>query len=298
MKKFFSLFLSALLLCTLVACSDNSGGEYTLSLGTALSEDIESLTLSGTCAAVVTDRDGRIVLCRLDSAEAEARIEGTGVAHTTVEHTKYEMGDSYGMKQNGGAIAEWYEQARYFESFAKGKTLEEISSVKTGESDLSGGCTIDVTDFVRAIAAAMKSDKGVSFSAEGDMSAGLAIVASVRDSKGNAEFLYDSAATVVADGKVAAALTDSSESTLTLKDGKGESFVYGGTKSELGEDYGMVEHGGALAEWYIQARNYASAAKGKSPEELSTLPVDNVSGCTIDAEPLKEALVRAGKNVR
>ncbi len=298
MKKVISILLVLACTCILSACSDGKGGDYSLSIGTALSEDIEELSVSGTCAAVVTDGEGRIALCRLDCTETKATITDKGVDTSHTAHSKHEAGESYGMAEGGGALSEWYKQAEFFERFAKGKTLEEISEIKSGDAELVSGCTIDVTDFVRAIAAAMRSDKKVSFTPDGDMSAGLAILASVSDSKGNAEFLHDSAATVVCNGKVVAAITDSSEATVTVKDGKGENFIYGGTKLELGYNYGMVEKGGAAAEWFEQAKNYAATAKGKAANDLSSLPVENVSGCTIDAEPLKEAIVKAGMNVR
>ena len=297
MKKLISVLMMIALLCTLSACS-KKGGEYSLSIGTALSEDIGELSVSGTSAAVVTDKDGKIILCRLDCTETDASLSDKGVDGRVTESSKYELGSAYGMKEKGGAIAEWYEQASYFENYVKGKTLEEISEIRSGDAELEGGCTIDVTDFVRAIAAAMNSDKKISFTPDGDMTMGLAINASVTDSGGNAEFLHDCAAVVVCGGKVVSATVDSAEATITVKDGKGDSFVYGGTKLELGKNYGMVEKGGAIAEWYEQAKSYAATASGKTVDELSSLPLENVSGCTINAEPLRAALVKAGKNVR
>ncbi len=297
MKKLIALALVLSSLCLLVSCGEKDG-DYKLSVGTALSEDIEGLTVTGTSAAVVTDREGRVVLCRIDSADMKATVTDGKVTGVATEKSKYELGDGYGMKENGGAIAEWYEQATYFENYIKGKTIVEIEGIKTKDAELSSGCTIDVTDFVRAVSAAIKSDKRVSFSAEGELSAGVSIICSSTDSNGNAEFLYDTAATVISDGKIAAACIDSAEATVTVKDGKGAEFIYSGTKNELGSDYGMVEKGGAIAEWYEQAANYAKSATGKSADSLSSLPTENVSGCTINAEPLKAALVRAAKNVR
>ena len=298
MKRIISVLLVLSALLVFSACGEKKDGEYSLSIGTALSEDIDELSVSATCAAVVTDGSGRVALCRLDCAETKATLTDKGVSGSVTEKTKYELGNSYGMKETGGAIAEWYEQARYFENYVKGKTLDEISAIHSGDSELEGGCTIDVSDFVRAIAAAMNSDKKIPFTPDGDMTAGLAISSSVTDNDGNAEFLNDSAATVICGNRVVAATVDSSEATITVKDGKGDSFIYGGTKLELGKNYGMVEKGGAIAEWYEQAKNYAATANGKTAEELSALPIENVSGCTIDAEPLKAVLVRAAKNER
>ena len=298
MKKLMALLLVAAFCCAFCSCGKESG-EYRLSVGVALSEDIEGLSLTGTSAAVVTDREGRVVLCRLDSAEVDASLTDKGIVGKVAEKTKVELGDAYGMVEKGGAISEWYKQSEFFEKYVVGKTIVEIEKIKTGDAELVSGCTIDVTDFIRAISAAIKSDKRVEFDAEGDMSAGLSIVfSSTADKDGNAEFLYDTAAVAVSGGKVVASFIDSAEATVTLKDGKGYTFVYSGTKNELGAKYGMVEKGGAISEWFEQARSYGSSAVGKSPDELSSLATENVSGCTIDAEPLKAALLRAAKNLR
>lgn len=297
MKKLtaFILLLSALLV--LCACGEKEG-EYRLSVGTVLSEDLDSLTVTGTSAAVVTDRQGRIVLCRLDCAEVGATVTDKGIIGQVAEQTKAEAKESYGMKEAGGAISEWYEQAAFFEKYVTGKTIADIEGVKKGDADLSAGCTIDVTDFIRAIAAAIKSDKKLDFTPEGDMSAGLSISLSSTDSNGDVEFLYETAAAVVSEGRIAASFVDSAEATVTVENGKGKSFVYNGTKYELGMSYGMVEKGGAIAEWYEQAKSYAQSTVGKTPDSLSSLPTENVSGCTMNTEPLKAALVRAAKNIR
>ena len=297
MKRFIAILLMAAALCFLVSCGDKEG-DHRLSVGVALSEDIEGLSVTGTSAAVVTDREGRVLLCRLDSAEVSASYTDKGIVGSAAEKTKAEAKEEYGMTDKGGAMSEWYKQAEYFEDYVKGKTIVEIEKIKTGDSDLKSGCTIDVTDFIRAISAAIRSDKKVSFTADGELSAGLSIILTSTDNGGNAQFLYDTAAVAMADGRVVAAFIDSAEATVTVENKKGKSFVYTGTKNELGAKYGMVEKGGAIAEWFEQAKSYAKGSVGKTAEELSSLPVENVSGCTIDAEPLKAALLRAAKNKR
>lgn len=297
MKRLIAILLMLSALCLLVSCGEKEG-DYKLSVGVALSEDIADLTVTGTSAAIVTDREGKVVLCRLDSAEVGAEATDKGVVGSAAEKTKAEAKDSYGMVDKGGAKSEWYRQAEFFENYVKGKTIVEIEKIKTGDADLEAGCTIDVTDFIRAISAAIKSDKKVDFSADGEISAGLSIIFSSVDNKGNAEFLYDTAAVVTSADRVVAAFIDSAEATVTVENKEGKTFVYSGTKNELGAKYGMVEKGGAIAEWFEQARSYAKSAVGKSASELASLPVENVSGCTIDAQPLKAALLRASKNIR
>jgi len=46
------------------------------------------------------------------------------------------------------------------------------------------------------------------------------------------------------------------------------------TKNELGENYGMVAWGGAIAEWDAQAAAFAAYVTGKTPEEVSGIAVD------------------------
>ncbi len=297
MKKVIScLVLVCFVLCAFTACSKKEG-QYSLSVGTVLTADTSDMLQSGTSAAVITDADGKIVLCRLDCAEAKAELSEGRVKETIVEKTKFELGDSYGMKK-GGAMSEWFEQARFFESYVVGKTLSEVEGIKTGDDALKSGCTIDVSDFTKAIAKAINSDKKAVFSANGDLKLGLAIRASVSPEGDDAAFVHDVSAVAVCEGVSVGAVIDSAESSMTINDGKAESFIFGGTKLELGDKYGMVEHGGAKAEWYKQAKDYADTSIGKEPDKLSSLPVENVSGCTIDLDPLKAVLVRAGANVR
>lgn len=298
MKKLISILLLACIITVALYSCAKKEREYTLSTGTVLSEDLSSSSLSITSAAVVCDTDGRIVLCRLDCAELEARTENGKVKSYVVEKTKHELRDDYGMKENSSAFAEWYVQAENFEKKVVGKTLAEVGKIKSGDAELSGSCTIDVSDFVKAIDKAMNSDKKVSFTGTDKISAGIAIASSVADSGGNAEFLADIAAVVAFEGKTVAAIADAAEAKMNLKDGKGESFEYSGSKLELGDGYGMKEYGGAQWEWYEQSQSYADTAVGKSPDSLDSLSVENVSGCTINAAPLKAALSRAGKNLR
>ena len=55
------------------------------------------------------------------------------------------------------------------------------------------------------------------------------------------------------------------------------------TKNELGENYGMVAYGGAVAEWNEQAAALASYAVGKTVEELKTMAIDE-TGYAADAD--------------
>ena len=68
-----------------------------------------------------------------------------------------------GKIKDGG---EWDEQAKAFEEFCKGKTLDEVAAIETEKrdeehtsvpksgSDLAAGCTMDIGAFLEAVAEA------------------------------------------------------------------------------------------------------------------------------------------------
>ena len=45
------------------------------------------------------------------------------------------------------------------------------------------------------------------------------------------------------------------------------------TKNELGENYGMVAWGGAIAEWNEQAASFAAHVTGKTAEEVAGIAI-------------------------
>ena len=65
------------------------------------------------------------------------------------------------MKGTSPIGKEWYEQAASFETWAKGKTADEVAKAagedgKPTDTDLSSGCTISITQFQAAVADALK----------------------------------------------------------------------------------------------------------------------------------------------
>lgn len=300
MKKIIAISLVLVFALFAFASCGAKEADYTLGIGTAVTDTKAKLKVSFTSAAVVMDSEGKVVLCRIDAADATATLDDDGVVETAkVDKTKAEMGDAYNMVAYGGAKSEWYKQARFFEDYVVGKTQAEIEAIKTGDADLVAGCTIDVADFVVAVTNAMKSDKKVSFKAPETMTAGVAINARMTDKKGNAQYLSDCSAVVKVDDKVVAAIIDSCEATVELNDsGAGVGFTYAGTKLEQGDNYGMVAYGGATAEWYAQAQAFANTAVGKTYEEVNGLATEGVAGCTIDVGTYHVALVYATRYAR
>ena len=76
--------------------------------------------------------------------------------------TKNQLGENYGMKAWGGAVAEWNEQAASFASYVTGKTAADVAGIAVNEktapteADLSSSVTIAIGGFQALIAKAMQ----------------------------------------------------------------------------------------------------------------------------------------------
>jgi len=118
-----------------------------------------------TLAMLALDADKKVTVAKIDVAQIYTKEDGTQVVET-----KGELKEGYGMKetsaQNGKIKdgGEWYEQAKAFEDYCKGKTVDEIAKVETEDfhggkaakegTDLAAGCTITLDAFLEAIAKA------------------------------------------------------------------------------------------------------------------------------------------------
>ena len=114
---------------------------------------------------VLTRKDGKITSCCIDSVQAKIAFDATGTITTDLSaavKTKNELGEGYGMKAWGGAIAEWNEQTASFASYVTGKTAAEVAgiavteSTKPADADLSASVTIAIGGFQALIAKAMQ----------------------------------------------------------------------------------------------------------------------------------------------
>ena len=290
------LILSVL---SLSGCQKKADG-YSMGLGVFLKESADSLSMDATAAAVILDSDGRIVDCRIDRSSVSAKLDGSKVTATGADKTGYELGKELTV----GNGKYFYEGASFFEGYVKGRSLSDIEALERAslteslDTELVAGCGTDPSGFIGALKRAMISERKASLSPSEELKVGLGIDASVKGDGEGVTFVYGIGAVAVSDGKVSASVIDAAEAEITLEGGVGKELIYAGTKLELGDVYGMVKNGGAAAEWYVQSANFAKTAKGKSSDSLSSLPVENVSGCTIDARPLKSSLIRAKENTR
>ena len=71
MKKFVTAIILVCMMLSMAACGGSSEAEYKLGMGVVVSTDSSSdnnAQVDATVATVVTDANGKIVLCRLDCA--------------------------------------------------------------------------------------------------------------------------------------------------------------------------------------------------------------------------------------
>ena len=116
-----------------------------------------------TSVAAVTMKDGTITSCVIDAVQAKVEFDATGTITTDLTapvQTKNQLGENYGMKAWGGAIAEWNEQAASFAAYITGKTPAEVAGIavdettKPTDADLLTSVTIKIGDFQSLIAKA------------------------------------------------------------------------------------------------------------------------------------------------
>ncbi len=118
-------------------------------------ENSGNAQLDATVTALTMQGDV-ITSCAIDAVQAKVAFDAAGVITSDVTApvaTKNELGENYGMKAWGGAIAEWDEQAASFAAYVTGKTAAEISGIavdagtKPTEADLTSSVTIAIGGF-------------------------------------------------------------------------------------------------------------------------------------------------------
>ena len=259
---------------------------------TAKSTNAEKADYDVTLVAVLVDDDGIIRDCIIDSIGASVEFDATGTITSDVTaplKTKNELGYDYHMKDYGNAVAEWFEQADALAQYAIGKTVAELKNGavdSTGYapdgSDLASSATIYLGGYVSAIEVAVSNAKHLGAQAGDELR--LAAMPSLKSSvsataekAGTAQLDCDATALTVKDGVITSCYIDSLQAKVEFgTDGvitKGVSSAVE-TKNQLGERYGMVSWGGAIAEWNEQAASFASYISGKTAAEVAGIAVD------------------------
>ena len=317
--------------------------EYTLGMGTVVSLESSktgTAQVDATVATVVLDKDGKIVFCRIDVAQNKVNIADGFVTIPAEFKTKQELLYDYNMSAFGsdnngdGIVLEWFEQAKLFEEYVIGMTVEEVQNlsiqfvndhyISADEELLTAGCTMQITDFRDAIVKACNDDQAVKFECEGEFTLGLAINSyndgskDAEEADGAVQVYSDIAAAVVADGKIIATLNDAIQPKIGFDwEGNITTKTFSGTKRELKEDYHMSAFGsdnngdGIVLEWYLQSAEFSKYVVGLTADEVKALETQLVNdhhisvdedlltaGCTMQITGIKEVVAESANNAR
>lgn len=245
-----------------------------------------------TLAAVTVDDNGVIQSCAIDSVPAEVKFDNKGVITTdlaTVIDTKNEKGENYGMVAYGGAVAEWDAQVKAVADYAVGKTVEELKNgdidMTTGKakdgSDLSSSATIYLAGYVYAIEAAVNNAQHLGANAGDEL-----VLTTLNEVKSSTSADAENAGNAQLDATVAVVTRNNGVITSCYIDSVQAKVAFDATgtittdltapvqtKNELGEAYGMVAWGGAIAEWNEQAASFAAYITGMTADEVAGIAV-------------------------
>ena len=321
--------------------------EYKLGMGIVVSmasSATNNAQVDATVATVVLDAEGKIVACRIDVAQNKMNVAEGAVDTAATFKTKMEKGDEYGMagkvdNDGNGVMLEWYEQTKAFEAYVVGKTAADVEAIETqfvnghyiavDEALLGAGCSMQITDFIAAVVKACKDEQGMAFKTADTFTLGLAAktsaaesTAATADAQAVVKMYSDFAATVVANGKILAALNDAIQPNITVgAEGEIVNASYKATKRELKEEYGMtpaVNYGmdpngdGVVKEWYVQSELFSKYVVGMTAAEVAGIETaansigyqmstdaDLVAaGCTIQITAIKAVVAQAANYAR
>ena len=261
----------------------------------ATAEEAGAVKLDSTIVAVTVDDNGVIQSCRIDSIPATVSLDATGTITSDIAApvaTKNELGADYGMVAWGGAIAEWDAQVAALCDFAVGKTLEELKTGAVDEtgkapadSDLASSATIYLGGFVSGIEQAVANASHLGAQAGDELRlVTLNKLSSSANASADAEGLVqldgDIALVTLKDGTITSCIIDSIQAKIAF-DATGtittDVTAPVLSKNQLGENYGMVAWGGAIAEWNQQAASFASYVTGKTADQVAGIAIDEAT---------------------
>ena len=260
--------------------------------------------------AVTVDDNGVIQSCIIASIGTSVLLDVSGniVSDLTAPiATKNELGENYGMKAYAGSQYEWNEQAAALAAYAVGKTVEELRSGAVDETghavdaDLATTATIYLGGYVATVEKAAANAQHLGAQSGDELK--LAIIPAVDSSAsadaenaGLAQLDVTAAALPLRDGVITSAQIDSVQAKVNF-DASGvittDLTAPIATKNELGEGYGMVAWGGAIAEWNEQAASFAAYITGKTPAEVASIAVDETTKPT-DADLVSSVTIKIG----
>ena len=261
----------------------------------ATAEAAGAVKLDSTLVAVTVDDEGIITSCAIDSIPATVNVDATGTITsdlTAAVPTKNELGENYGMVAWGGAIAEWDAQVAALCSYAVGKTVDQLKNGaidETGKapegSELASSATIYLGGFVSGIEAAVNNATHLGAEAGDELKLVTlnklsSSTNATAEAAGCVQLDGDIAALTVKDGIITSCIIDSVQAKVNF-DTTGaitsDLTAQIPTKNELGENYGMVAWGGAIAEWNVQAASFASYVTGKTADQVAGIAINEAT---------------------
>ena len=324
MKKIISILLVLVMVLSVFALTSCKGKVLKFGLGVATSVSATDAAadkagegkLTVTAAAVLLDKDGKIVKAVIDCADSAVKYTAEGKAEKAGEFkTKYEQGADYGMKTNARSDKEWYEQADAFCALVVGKSADDLAGLvaadyKGTEEVVNAGCTISVSDFVVALEAAIANAAESEATEKATLKLGVSTSATPTDAtadKAGSNKVETTvyAAAVDADGKVIVASADAVEADFTF-DVEGKSTFDAKrkllSKRQKGDDYGLKTYAGSDKEWYEQADVFCAKTVGKTASDMASLMGADykgsadvqAAGCTIYVIGFVKAAAKIG----
>ncbi|SES71079.1 hypothetical protein [Anaerobranca gottschalkii] len=113
-----------------------------------------------TIAATAFDKDGKVVGTLIDVAQVRVDFDAEGKVTSDKSApllTKKKLGDNYGMKRASQIGKEWYEQIAALENWMVGKTISEITGLKTKVVDDAHKHVPDVPELTSSVTITVES---------------------------------------------------------------------------------------------------------------------------------------------
>ncbi len=271
MKKVFLLLMLAVATFTLFGCKSSEykvDGEF-LAYEVGIHRNAPMVTMVS-----VTIEDGEVVAFNIDARQGRAtQTEGADTtedtsddkwSYTWNEKTKKELGDDYGMVANGGAIAEWYEQAALIEAYMLENGVDSVEVDADEVITNITGVTMKDGGYTALAAEALELAKEGKFQAVYCSNDDLVIATMMVDAKGVAtDLVLD-----VLQGKPAQ-----------------DTFEWAPkSKQELGLDYGMKDASEIGKEWFEQADAIAAYVFENGADSIQvddTGHISNITGASV-----------------
>ena len=324
MKKWGAVFVTLLLLTALLsACSRNVGDVENSDVSTpvaamvktglatvssaAVAED--ALTDKTVVAAVTVGDGGKIVACRLDEIETDAKLNAGKITREKDLRSKYAQGYDYGLASSSTVTKEWFEQVDALCDYVVGKTAAEVAEiplengVATDEA-LRARCDLVISDFLEAIGKAcdMAADRGAQ--AGDTLSLSLtAADATEQSDKAVCAAVQIAAVTLNSRGVVTDCLIDETGKRIDVVDGAfvGDTGVYRSKKDQkTGAD--DTSDSAKDGEWAASAKAFEEYVVGKTASQVKATPLtdgkpaadtDLAEKCTVRVAEMLQNVLKA-----